>query len=36
MKSATVRIDKELKDYQGAGSSYRLQSRYTEEYVGGK
>jgi hypothetical protein len=36
MKSASVRIDKELKDYQGAGSSYRLKSRYTEEYVSGK
>jgi len=36
MKSCTVRIDKELKDYQGAGSKYRLQSRYTDEYVSGK
>jgi hypothetical protein len=34
MKSARVTIDKELKNYQGEGSSYRLQSRYTEEYVG--
>jgi hypothetical protein len=36
MKSAKVTIEKELKGYQGEGSSYRLQSSYTEEYVGGK
>jgi hypothetical protein len=36
LKSATVRIDKELKGHQGEGSSYRLQSRYTEEYAGSK
>jgi hypothetical protein len=35
MKSAKVRIDKELKNHQGEGSSYRLESRYSEEYVGG-
>jgi hypothetical protein len=34
MKSARVSIDKELKNYQGEGSSYRLQSRYSEEYAG--
>jgi hypothetical protein len=34
MKSARVRIDKELKGHQGEGSSYRLQSNYTEEYTG--
>ena len=33
MKSARVTIDKELKGYQGEGSSYRLQSRYSEDYV---
>jgi hypothetical protein len=33
MKSARVRIEKELKGHQGEGSSYRLQSRYTEELV---
>lgn len=36
MKSARVMIDKELKGHQGEGSSYRLQSRYTEEYVSGR
>jgi hypothetical protein len=36
MKSAKVNIDKELKGHQGEGSSYRLQSRYTEELVPGK
>jgi hypothetical protein len=36
MKSAKVVIEKELKGYQGEGSSYRLQSSYTEEYVGDK
>jgi hypothetical protein len=34
MKSARVRIEKELKGYQGEGSSYRLQSDYKEEYAG--
>ncbi len=34
MKSARVRIEKELKGHQGEGSSYRLRSRYTEEYIG--
>jgi hypothetical protein len=36
MKSAKVQIDKELKNHQGEGSSYRLQSTYTEQYVDGK
>jgi hypothetical protein len=36
MKSAKVTIDKELKNYQGEGSSYRLRSEYTEEYTGAK
>ena len=36
VKSAKVTVDKELKNYQGEGSSYRLQSSYTEEYVGNK
>jgi len=34
MKSARVRIERELKGHQGEGSSYRLRSNYTEEYVG--
>ena len=34
MESARFRIDKELKDHQGAGSSYRFKSTYTEQYVG--
>ncbi len=36
MRSARVQIDKELKNHQGEGSSYRLQSTYTEQYVGEK
>jgi hypothetical protein len=36
MKSAKVTISKELKSHQGEGSSYRLQSSYTEEYVADK
>jgi hypothetical protein len=36
MKSAKVRVAKELKGQQGEGSSYRLQSTYNEEYAGGK
>ncbi|HEX5271184.1 MAG TPA: hypothetical protein VFW33_11875, partial [Gemmataceae bacterium] len=36
MKSARVTVEKELKGYQGEGSSYRLNSSYTEELVGGK
>ena len=36
MKNAKVTINKELKNYQGEGSSYRLQSNYTEDYVGDK
>jgi hypothetical protein len=31
-----VRIDKELKNQQGEGSSYRLRSDYTEELVSGR
>jgi hypothetical protein len=34
MESARLRVDKELKDHQGEGSSYRFQSTYTERYVG--
>src|SRR5205823_11489348 len=30
---ASLRIEKELKGHQGAGSSYRFQSTYTEEYL---
>lgn len=36
MKSAKIRIEKELKEHQGAGSSYRFVSTYTEEYTGDK
>ena len=36
MKSARVVIDQERKGHQGEGSSYRLKSTYTEEYVAGK
>ncbi|MFL5245888.1 MAG: hypothetical protein ACJ8FY_27770 [Gemmataceae bacterium] len=36
MQSARLVIDKELKGAQGASSSYRLQSTYTEEFVGDK
>jgi hypothetical protein len=36
MHSARLKIDKELKDHQGKGSSYRFQSLYTEQYVGKK
>jgi hypothetical protein len=34
MQSANVRIEKELKEHQGPGSSYRFESTYTEQYVG--
>jgi hypothetical protein len=36
MKGARVTIEKELKGYQGEGSSYRLSSSYTEDLVSGK
>jgi hypothetical protein len=36
MQKASLKIDKEVKGHQGEGSSYRLQSTYTEEYVGEK
>jgi hypothetical protein len=34
METARLNIDKELKDHQGEGSSYRFQSTYHEQYVG--
>jgi hypothetical protein len=34
LRRATHRIDKEVSGHQGAGSSYRYQSTYKEEYVG--
>ena len=34
LRSASLKIDKELKEHQGPGSSYRFQSTYTEQYVG--
>lgn len=36
LRSARLQIDKELKGHQGEGSSYRFQSKYTEEYVENK
>jgi hypothetical protein len=36
LRSAKLRIDKELTGYEGDKSSYRFQSRYTEEYVAGR
>jgi hypothetical protein len=33
LQTARLQIDKELKDYQGEGSSYQFRSTYTEEYV---
>jgi hypothetical protein len=34
LQSARLVIDKELHDHQGTGSNYRLQSTFTEQYVG--
>jgi hypothetical protein len=34
LKSASLKIDKEVKGHQGEGSSYHLQATYTEEYIG--
>jgi hypothetical protein len=36
MRSARMVVDKELKNHQGEGTSYRFQRTYTEEYVGDK
>jgi hypothetical protein len=36
MQSASLHIDKQIKNHQGEGSSYHFQSTYTERYVGGK
>jgi hypothetical protein len=36
MRSARLTIDKELKNHQGEGTSYRFQRTYAEEYVGTK
>lgn len=36
MRSARLSIDKELKNHQGEGTSYRFQRSYVEEYVGNK
>jgi hypothetical protein len=30
-----LRVEKELKGYQGEGSTYQFTSTYVEEYVGG-
>ncbi len=34
MARALLRVEKEIKNHQGEGSSYRFQSVYSEEYVG--
>ncbi len=34
MHRAVLRVDKELKEYMGAGSNYHVQSSYVEQYVG--
>jgi hypothetical protein len=34
LKSASLKIDKEVKGHQGEGSSYHVLSTYSEEYVG--
>ena len=36
MRSARLTIDKELKNHQGEGTSYRFQRTYVEQYVGDK
>jgi len=36
LRSAAMKIDKELKGHQGEGSSYKFTSSYTEEYIGDK
>jgi hypothetical protein len=36
MRSARLVIDKELKNHQGEGTSYRFQRSYVEEYAGGR
>jgi hypothetical protein len=36
LKSVNLRVDKELKDHQGEGSSFHLQSTYIEQYAGDK
>jgi hypothetical protein len=36
LQKASLRIEREIKGYQGEGSSYRFQSTYLEEYAEGK
>jgi hypothetical protein len=36
LRSARLRVDKDLVGHQGEGSSYKFQSVYTEEYVEGR
>jgi hypothetical protein len=36
LKSAALKVDKEVKEHQGEGSSYHYTRRYTAEYVGDK
>src|SRR5262245_10054618 len=36
LESANLRIDKQVQNHQGEGSSYRFVSTYKEQYVGGK
>jgi hypothetical protein len=34
VQSVNLRVDKELKNHQGEGSSYHVQSTYIEQYAG--
>jgi hypothetical protein len=34
LRSVNLKVDRELKGYQGEGSSYHFQSTYVEEYIG--
>jgi len=36
LKSASLKVDKELKDHQGEGSSYRFTGTYSAQFVGEK
>ena len=36
VRSARLVVDKELKNHQGEGTSYRFQRSYVEEYAGAK
>ena len=34
LKSASLKVDKEVKGHQGEGSSYHVQVTYNEDYIG--